>query len=300
MRVSIRPQRVRVIFRGGLGNQLFQFSAGYALARDLALPLALSAGVVHNPRAKFPRHFELLDYELPDYELDSSASVGGGSKGAARDYWAAIVAGERCLTSRTLTENASSTRLRAPKFGCEIVLDGYWQSEDYFRERPAEIRSIFARPKTTKSAEEVAENVARDKSAVCVQVRRGDYALSPGIRKRHGLLGIDYFETALAQLERLQPVSQVFVFTDDPSWCEENLHLGYPQTVVRLAEADNSPANSLFVLSRGHRFVVSNSTFGWWGAWLSGVSGKQIIAPAAWFQDSTPSHRIVPSDWTRV
>jgi len=300
MRPSIRPQRVRVVFRGGLGNQLFQFSAGYALARDLSLPLALSTGIVHNSRAKFPRHFELFDYELPDYELDASAPVGRRGRGGVRDYLAAIVAAEGCLTSRTLTENANSTRLRAPRFGCEIVLDGYWQSEDYFLQRSAEIRSIFARPKTTNSAEEIAEDVARDKSAVCVQVRRGDYALSPGIRKRHGLLGIDYFETALGQLERLQPISQVFVFTDDPAWCEANLQLGYPQTVVRVPEADNSPANSLFVLSRGHRFVVSNSTFGWWGAWLSDARGKQIVAPAAWFQDSTPSHRVVPSDWTRV
>jgi hypothetical protein len=54
-------------------------------------------------------------------------------------------------------------------------------------------------------------------------------------------------------------------------------------------------------MSRGKHFIIANSTFSWWGAWLSAHPGKQIIAPRQWYESSPIlTHDLIPEAWIRI
>ena len=102
-------------------------------------------------------------------------------------------------------------------------------------------------------------------------------------------------------LHRQRHVSQVFVFTDDKDWASKHLQLPHNTRIVSLPSEFDTPVVNLLALSQGHRFVISNSTFGWWGAWLSDSPGTSVVAPRRWFRDlSRDGSLLVPDSWVTL
>ena len=97
--------------------------------------------------------------------------------------------------------------------------------------------------------------------AAAVHVRRGDYAEE---WRGHGMLDRDWY---------LQnwPTKRVIVFSDDRDWCEENL----PGRVARFSEMDD-----FYLMAHAGEHVISNSSFAWWAAW---ISGGEVTYPDPWF-----------------
>ena len=114
-------------------------------------------------------------------------------------------------------------------------------------------------------------------SAAAVSVRRGDYAQE---WRGHGMLTKEYY---LGNW----PSGRVIVFSDDPQWCEENL----PGEVVQF-----DPVTDLFLMSRCRELLISNSSFAWWGAFLS---GSPVTFPDPWFTSLPVGSMAVPG-WVAV
>ena len=48
-------------------------------------------------------------------------------------------------------------------------------------------------------------------------------------------------------------------------------------------------------------FIIPNSSFGWWAAWLANFSKKIVVAPKKWFSDSNINTKdLIPDDWIRI
>lgn len=279
---------VRLI--GGLGNQMFQYAAGRALAERLGADLLLDL-----------RGFRR--YRLRSYGLDRMAIAGRPATRRELARWPAFLRGTRWpaglfgLSARWFHE----ADLRyAPRFEAlrgDIGLDGYFQSERYFSDVRASLRDEF-RPRAPLTAEN-----ARLAEAMCtvpsvsLHVRRGDYASDPATLAVHGLCSPAYYRGAVAALLERYEGLRFFVFSDDPSWCRENLALAGATFVDGNAA---SPECDIFLMSQCRHRIVANSSFSWWGAWLADGDGT-VIAPQPWFSD--PSLRdddLVPPGWLRL
>jgi hypothetical protein len=90
-----------------------------------------------------------------------------------------------------------------------------------------------------------------------------------------------------------------FVFSDDPEWVVDNLKLRNPIRYIN--HNGNMPHEDLRLMSLCRHHVIANSSFSWWGAWLSKNPQKLVIAPESWFNDpSLQTNDLIPSKWQRI
>ena len=278
---------ITVRLKGGLGNQMIQFACGYALAQSYGLKLRLEfCGAVGEP-TEFSRNYELAAFGilLKPQEVTRQTSIL-----------------ERFMPVKIIKEKSFGETLPIPPvLAGSYVLDGYWQSEFFFESRAREIRDKFSLRIIPDSAKELAQRMRSFPNAVIVQVRRGDYAKDDEVRAVHGLQSVSYFYDAVELHSSTRPVDKLFVFSDDPEWCRDTFTWRFPAEVVDLSGQGHGPAVDLWLLSQGKRFVISNSSFGWWGAWLAGVAPENVVAPRQWFADQRLSTiRLIPAGWQRV
>ena len=132
-----------------------------------------------------------------------------------------------------------------------------------------------------------------NEAPVVVHYRRGDYARNPRI----GMVSDEYFFRAFAQLPSAVRTGRVWLFTDSEQVAANPPEWMHNPRVMPIA--DMSPVTILRLMTYGHGFVLSNSTFGWWAAALSGVSPTKIVAPKPWMVSVAGSEDTVPLEWRR-
>lgn len=263
---------ITTTIKGGLGNQMFQYAAGYALSRRLGVALQLDLSF-YNKQDK--RKFELTDLCI-DFETHSPASKDQMSKKPR--FWYRRGALDHSYVEPSICYDITFEDLVSP---CRI--DGYFQSELYFESYRKDIIRQYC-PK-----EEITERnkayLARIKSSVCsvsVHLRRGDY-LDQKIGSYHGVLTDEYYENAINILSSMVGVDhELFIFTDDPLFARERW--GKDNFVTIVEGNDDCPVNDIHLMSACDHNIIANSSFSWWGAWLNQGKDKITIAPRQWFQ----------------
>lgn len=280
---------------GGLGNQLFQYAAARRLAQARSVPLKLDiSGFGEYKLHKYSlAHFNIAEdfadeaCRPPKGLLRKAADLAGGYPGAGGFT--------RLFKEKSLRFDPAL--LEAPG---NVYLDGYWQSEKYFKDAEALLRGeLTFREGPDKANAPLAAEIAGC-AAASLHVRRGDYAANPVTTGIHGLVGMDYYERAMRLLSAKVPGVRFFAFTDDPEWTAKNLSADYPVTLVGHNNADKNYEDLRLMSLCGHN-IIANSTFSWWGAWLNAHPGKTVIAPAGWFKAGThDSADLVPENWLRL
>ncbi len=286
---------------GGLGNQMFQYAAGRALAIRRNAPLFLDISWFSG---RTDRSFALHSF------LISAYLVGGDKPGAgnfgARSPWGSIT--DRIM--RRLARNRMGVPIhRERSFGFDpavlelsapIYMDGYWQSEKYFVEFRDVISGDFSLSTALGDKSKEMLSMIVDEDAVCVHVRRGDYISNQVASKIHGVCPVRYYERGVDIAVEGLARPHCFVFSDDPVWVRANLYLPVRTTVVDINDADDAHRD-IALMTACKRFVVANSSLSWWGAWLSDASDKRVVAPARWFNDpKKDTSDLIPSSWIRV
>ena len=179
-----------------------------------------------------------------------------------------------------------------------VYLDGFWQSEDYFKEHEQLIREDFTlHSHLSQTGATLSKEIAHDTS-VSMHVRRGDYVNSTFMYSH----GPDMYEKAIEIITREIGDVRIFVFSDEPDWCEANLRFDYPMMVVRHDDGLDHSLEDLRLMSLCDHHVVANSSFGWWGAWLDPRVEKIVVAPKRWFRDPgfASAERRIPRDWIGI
>lgn len=169
-------------------------------------------------------------------------------------------------------------------------LAGYWQSEKYFQFAKDEVYQHFNFKKfTTKNNIENLKNIT-EKNSVSVHIRRGDYISDPKTKEFHGTCEIDYYNAAINMIKENVEDPFFFIFSDDHK--EAKKIIGTHKNANYIDNNNGSSSyNDLHLMSHCRHHIIANSSFSWWGAWLSlyrfASQGNQfIIAPNKWFVNS--------------
>jgi hypothetical protein len=256
-----------IYVRDGLGNQLFQAALGIALTRR--------AGV----DVRYMTHSYRSDPYGRAFMLDRFANL---SLPIARPGEAA---GLPVITEGDLDGPRLLERLEEYP---AVILDGWWQKESFFLGEHAAIRAAFA----LTPDKDLAALGARLSAAgtIGAHVRRGDYG-------HFGLAKASYYRDAIAAIRRERGERPVTFFTDEPNFCTHAFH-DIPGMSLAKGNLSN-PLADFYLLSRCAHFVIANSSFSWWAAWLGAGAESIIHAPSPWLAFNA-TYDPVPATWRRT
>jgi hypothetical protein len=289
-----RPDRkhVHVHLRGRLGNQMFQYAAGRALATRLDANLTLVTPYF-GPDGRFRT-------DLDPFALDT-AVVARWPRHPRHIHWkplrwAVARLGDhrfRCKLP-TFQEPHFHVTDRFFAIADSCCLAGYWQSWRYFDAIADGIRADldlgrFAGP----AIADALANIATQPTAA-VHVRRSDYA---GDSSTFHLSGRDYYDRARQALDGMGEGLRYLIFSDEPMVAQALLSDWPDCTFVD----GHTPYQDMLLFSRCRHYVIANSTFSWWSAWLGATAESRVVAPRQWFsreRQSTMNIRdLYPADW---
>jgi hypothetical protein len=180
------------------------------------------------------------------------------------------------------------------------LLIGYWQTEKYFASIAGELRKDFTlRHAPCEHALQALRQVVGS-DAIAVHIRRGDYVHDQKTNAYHGVCGLEYYERAARLVAERLKKPHFIVVSDEPQWANQHLRLPWPTTYV--AHAPRCvPHNDMWLMSMCSHHVIANSSFSWWGAWLSESRNKIVVAPKAWFRGAeVDTTDLIPQGWLRL
>lgn len=252
---------ISVFLQGGLGNQLFQIACGYAHSLEVEDSFGLQEGQHHLP--------------LQGSRVEMYKDI----------FYKDISFVESCAFSSVYKESTFSySKLPHKK---DLYLVGYFQSEQYFKKYRKEILKLFNIRNLQHKYKDLYPNV---QDSICMHVRRGDYLKSSDT---HTNLPTSYYNKAVDSFPKDFPV---LVFSDDIAHCKEEW-VGDRFTFVD----GNEDFVDLLVMSQCKYHIIANSSFSWWGAWLSDNS-EEVMYPKRWFGPLGPkdTQDLTPPGWYGV
>lgn len=177
-------------------------------------------------------------------------------------------------------------------------LAGHWQDERYFKDYRDVILKDFAM--RGDHASDFSEPIL-DSESVCLHVRRTDSISLPGPLSLLTLCGEDFYRRAIDKIQKKHKNIRIFGFSDDVEWCEQNLKLQLPITWIPESEAGVRGGGHLWLMMLCKHYIIPNSTFSWWPAWLGENPDKMVVCPKYWYHDaSRQSEGLLPDEWIHL
>lgn len=296
---------------GGLGNQMFQYAAGLALAHARRTVLKLDVSWFRES-SEFEAHnryalscFNITEQFATDDESEHLKDV----QRTRAERWSIHLATVLRL-QRYVRQNARIGNWHRavqfhpyPEFHRQpdhTYLDGMWQAEDFFAPVSDLLRSHFSfRYPPPKPVFELAAQISQG-SSIAVHFRRGDYTRNSTFNREMGVLDLDYYYRAVNRAREHLPNATLYVFSDDIDSVEKEFRPSAPVVFVRAVQPWHAH-DKIRLMSLCNDIVIANSTFSWWAAWLNPSDSKLVIAPHPWFEQSTNNGDwVVPKSWLRL
>lgn len=270
--------KIIVRIKGGLGNQLFIYAAArrLALVNNAELVLDDVSGFVYD--CNYERHYQLDHFHITCRKALSAERLEPFPR--VRRYLKRRINQARSFERRSYIQQQQlgfDSRLLHIKPTGKLYLEGYWQSENYFSDIKAVIRQdLKIKPPTDIINQHMAKEICSH-TAVAIHVRFFDK--SESLDSTNNVVKT-YYRRAIRLIEQSVPNAHFYLFSDHPEVAQERIDLPKDRiTIVAHNQGDEMAYADLWLMRQCQHFIIANSTFSWWGAWLSDYNDKQIIAP---------------------
>jgi hypothetical protein len=308
--------KITVSLTGGLGNQLFQLAAGLNAAAENDLHLSTSLG---KPRYNEDGSAELLSFNLPlNVIIDQSSHTSWFVRKLA-NYLLRITTGTKKLEKlkyfrlviSTIASIPLSLFLRektviflARNIGYSEIrlkdrnnlLFGYFQT--YFWAENSKVKSNLMNisPKNFEREISYFRNLANIERPVVVHVRLTDYLNE----KTFGVPTQNYYARGIEKILQTGNYNSIWLFSDDLQMASEFLPKDCGLPIRMIDQVNGSTALTFEIMRLGYGYVLANSTFSWWAAYLTRNLEVEVVAPEPWFIGHPDPNLLIPRDWHRI
>ena len=305
---------------GRCGNQLFH----YAVARYIQLTIGNKEKLCLNFNKIFEKKDEnngWIDY-LKDFKTVpySYYSKSGTILKNESNFIQKIAIGLKAIQIKSLTKKSRQEQADKAEVGQRTLnkLGVYWVREGVNQIYPYKNNKILVsgicesnfiyeiQEQLQKELIPVAPVSSLNKSllekidncnSVCISVRRGDFFNNKNAKK-YGVCSPEYYIRAKKYFDKKRLENTVyFCFSDDIDWCKENLK--FTDKNVIFVSQEMPVYETLRLMSHCKHFILSNSTFSWWGQFLSEYKEKIVVSPARWNNDGYDTN-LIDKNWILI
>lgn len=282
---------------------MFQYAFAYALSlkysADILLELSLLRGRDQQIPGNTPRNYELGIFNIQQKEIGKGILNREINRSNNILYRLFLFKKRINLINEIeFGYHSEFTDVKLP-----VCLNGYFQSQNYFLGFHQEIRKLFSFPELEKDHHlyQALKNIKNSEQPVSVHFRRGDYVNDPVFKSTHGVCERDYYRNAIDYIVSILPNPVFYFFSDDIEQIEkEYSDNDYNIQFVRSFKSDPGWID-MMLMSNCRHHIIANSSYSWWGAWLSANPDKIVIAPQKWFADEDRSASdIIPDAWIQM
>lgn len=297
---------------GGLGNQLFQYAAGAAVASSLRTDLVVDPSGIFDANRRgtatkrefdlpwlFPNINVLVSKKRITDPIIRIALRHGKSPISTLASDLAYFFDSHAMRSQSLFRDRDVDKIlhlvSEAKSRNIVHLNGYWADFRLAELGRAWILSQMSKELVLNPRLRRIEIEMKESRSTVVHVRRGDFLSKWG--KIHSVTSLSYFAAAM---DLLAPWTEKFyVFSDDIQWCRANLRSTNKDIQFISREEAERDFEHLLLMSGAKHFIISNSSFSWWAAWLGGQDEKRVVRPFAWTKNDSGAS-VYPPEWDKI
>lgn len=283
-------RKIKVQLAGGIGNQLFQLAAGIHFSK-----LYMTNFVLVRPEKTDSKYFhddglwKISKLRVARRPLLLRSGIGGLLWRIDRKLIAKLPILQKIRRIYEYKDNQDYES--TPRYLREVR--GYFQSLNFALNARREIQNTLQTVHSSKLKE--IESAIKTSETICMHIRRGDHGTLDHI---YGTLGNSYYLTALEKCQKVSGSQRVLVFSDDISMARNMLSDdAFKSFDFQFISSEFSPAESILLMSYCSAHVIANSTFSWWGAFLSD-STKIVVYPSPWTKTHLVEKDFFPAEWT--
>lgn len=278
-----------IILIGGLGNQLFQVSAGKSLELASGNKVNFTTGYIE--KIGNSHGMDISKYFTLDDCLSKSRPTSKGKLRLLREI-------------NTISRKLKVKDLNHYYFSDEVGYDsrifelanprkilGYFQSWKYF-DSLTDFSFLEIKKPMSNIFSEFELEISNSECGA-IHIRRGDYVKQG---QAFGLLSDKYYEESIEQMS-LSKGSTIYVFSDSVEIAESVLQTWSGRYLLKYVKNLDS-FESMLLMSRFPKIVIANSSFSYWAALLGGKK-ENVIAPSKWFKSWDDPAELIPPYWTR-
>ena len=285
---------IRAIIQAGFGNQLFQYATAYALARELEQPLEIDTSFfcwynMNHPATARQSAMELLklDTHTTRTSCNSKFWIYKPWFTLPFRYFPFYVGGQPMIVEdiANCREDQRNLFRKIGKRGATLF--GFWQNTVYFDKYLLDLKRQFQPNYELHDSVSQLHSEVTSCESVGVHIRRGDF-VGLGWDK-----GADYYLKGMTCVKEQKPEARFFIVTDDKQWVREQFSNRGDITIIDI-NTSTCDIDEFFLLSSCKHQIISESTFGWWAAYLNTNIDKMVLVP------ETAKGQIFNSDWIKI
>lgn len=273
-----KSKKIIVRVKGGLGNQLFIYATAFRLAKYNNAELIIDSRSGFSRDKKYNRKY-VLDHFNISARLATKKECLFPFERCRRYILKWLSKDKFFFDKKYIVQDTLDFDDRLLSFDIKdtVYLDGYWQSELYFFDIKDILRKEFEILAPKDNVNKKIADLISYKNSVCIHVRWFD---EPNGTSFGNNIDIDYYQKSLAYIHENVDSPYFFVFSDFPVETRELLNISSTScTYIEHNKEDDMAYADLWLMSLCKHFIIANSTFSWWGAWLSNNSQKIVVAP---------------------
>lgn len=284
---------VLVDLQGGIGNQLFCYSAGYYVAKKTNQELTCVMTTEFNSTDRDSQ--SLLSLNLPGEFTRAKTSL------IKNSLIQKVLLKVSEKLSKHFPKQIRVSKYHSKTIGFDPILDqvsgpihlhGYFQSWHYPAIARDSIRDSISEISLGQCAKELMSEVKNGHNLI-IHIRLGDY-----LKPENAFLGVlhpEYYKAVLNHPN--MRFDKVYVFSDEIKLAKREYSYCFPADTIWADEKKClSPLETLIVMSNGKLFAIANSTFSWWAAFLS-RDPHWVLAPNKWFKLQSDPGELYPPSW---